>query len=38
MRQIRAVNQKAVKIEEYVASAEDDVFGLQEGSPTPQKR
>lgn len=38
MRQIRAVNQKAVKIEEYVASVEDDVFGLQEGSQSPQKR
>ena len=35
MKYIRAVNQKAVKIEEYVASAGDEVFALQEGGEGP---
>src|SRR3989442_1635922 len=39
MKHIRAVNQKAAKIEEYVASAGDDVFALQEGGEgAPHKR
>jgi hypothetical protein len=38
MKHIRAVNQKAVKIEEYVASEQDDVFALQGGPQSPQKR
>lgn len=39
MKHIRAVNQKAVKIEEFIASAGEDVFALQEGGEqSPAKR
>ena len=33
MRHIRAVNRKAVRVEEYVSAAYGDVFALQQGGP-----
>ncbi|MCU1275437.1 MAG: quinohemoprotein amine dehydrogenase [Bryobacterales bacterium] len=38
MKHIRAVNQKAVKIEAYIAAIDNDIFALQEGGQSPAKR
>lgn len=35
MKHLKAINRKAVRIEEYVAALDDDIVALQQGGPQP---